>query len=442
MDQLESYRRGTTLLEAGALDQAETVLTELVGSLGPNFEAVLRTAQVMLRWGDADVLKSQLNAAAAAHPGQVFAPAMLALVDVLQRKYPKVMLDDVADRLERVSLFEDASDHLLHINLDLPITTCNYRCSYCFLKHDIKPDLDKLKDLDRLIDRLALIRRPLGITFVPQGEVSAVPAVWPFYDKIGRLPNLAWLEIWSNLSRDPEPIVRHVPRDKLNFIATYHPTEFKSFERDNEAFFRRVAWLKQEVVDLTLNFVLCDENMPYLEPLQQRVAGLDVFLTYNPQISSANGYGALIKPLSPEHHDRARALMNNPFMEYYFLEARRDDVRCTAGRDRLNILYDGRVRRCEYLSVDTDEREDMGNVLDGSAVIDRVNRFCKRGGCACKGTLGNIEKVVAVYKRVGTQHHYIKRPAGEVGTHSYDPVVLPALAKAALAPARSSEPVE
>src|SRR5262249_50028524 len=152
-----------------------------------------------------------------------------------------------AERAQRIRLFQDCSDKLLTVNINIPITTCNYRCTYCFLDHQIKPDLAKLEKIEMIVERLALVPRPLGITLAPWGEFAAVPKIWPLAGKASRLSNAVHVEIWTNLSRDPELFFEHIDPAKLCIIGTYHPTEFKSFERDKEAFFARVARIKDVV---------------------------------------------------------------------------------------------------------------------------------------------------------------------------------------------------
>lgn len=151
---------------------------------------------------------------------------------------------------------------------------------------------------------------------------------------------------------------------------------------------------------------------------------MDVHLTINPQNNRLNGYGQPIKPLDENERALARELANNEFIDFFYIQNKKADVRCTAGRDMIDIKHNGDVSRCEHVPADAARGEFMGNILADTAVIDTVNRFCGYGGCACKSTLGYIEDCVKTFKRVGTQHKYHRRPDGEIGTHSYDPVVL------------------
>jgi hypothetical protein len=105
----------------------------------------------------------------------------------------------------------------------------------------------------------------------------------------------------------------------------------------------------------------------------------------------------------------------------YFQMLNKASIRCSAGRDHIDVKPDGTLYRCEFFTMYPSEPS-YGNLLDGTATIDLTNRYCAMGGCACKSTIGWAEPVVAEYKRVGTQHHYVRRKPGEIGQHSYDPV--------------------
>jgi len=433
MDIALRYEQATRRFEGGEIQQAEALLADIMLGFGAEAEQAMRTAYDMYRWGREEHLKSQVRDALASRPEDLFLKSLAVLVDVIAAKYAAIKALDEADKKQRVDLFADRSNDVLIVSVTVPITTCNYRCSYCFLNHQVKPDLDKLANLGKIIDRLGAIPRPLGVALAPAGEILAVPAIWPYFERLGRLPNVAWVEIWSNLSRDLDGLFEYIAPAKLRVIGTYHPTEFKSFERDNQRFFERVAALKQIVGDITINVVVCEDNLPYLPELRRRLRELDVYLTFNPQINSSNGYAQPIKPLDAEEKQIARELIDNPFLDYFFLEHKRADIRCTAGRDLIDVRYDGNISRCEFLAHEPDES--LGNLLDPEGPrVDRTNRFCKFGGCACKSTIGYAEPFVAQYKRVGTQHHFVRRAAGEIGTHSFDPLEVPA-AEAPLAKA-------
>lgn len=332
---------------------------------------------------------------------------------------------DAAERARRVRLFENRSDDFLAVSINIPITTCNYRCNYCFLNHEVKPDLTKLEKLPAIIDRLARIPRPLGVTLGPWGEILAVPKMWPLLGQAARLPNVVHVETWTNLSRDPELLFEHIDPKKLCIIGTYHPTEFKSFEADNETFFARVTRIKDLVRDISINFVICEENLPFVEQARQRFAELGVYFTVNPQINSQNGYGVKIRPVTRDEKTLTREMLDNEFLDFFFTQNRKANVRCTTGRDMIDVNWEGNVTRCEHLSQTTDPAELLGNILDPEGpFIDVVSRYCNGLGCACKSTIGYAEPFVEKYKRFGTQHKFHRRAPGEVGTHSYDPVTL------------------
>lgn len=220
----------------------------------------------------------------------------------------------------------------------------------------------------------------------------------------------------------PRASLRLHRAQQLCLIATYHPTEFRDFQKEDGAFFARLARAKELVNDISVNFVIYEKNLPFAESLKTRLDKLGVHLTVNPQNNTANGYGQPIKPLTDREREIARSLADNEFIDYFYIQNKRADVRCTAGRDMIDISHTGDVTRCEHIAAQTSAAERMGNILDGTAVIDTVSRFCPLGGCACKSTLGYIEDCVKKFKRVGTQHKYHRRREGEVGVRSYDAV--------------------
>lgn len=424
MDAASQYNEAAIRFKNGEIAQAEGLLASAILTFGPGAEKAVRSAYQMFRLDREAELRAEIAGAMESDGGDLALKSLALLADVLKAKYAALEAADHADIEKRVRLFDDRSNDFLNVEITLPITTCNYRCSYCFLRHQIKPDLEKLAKLDSVIERLGLIPRPLGVSLSPAGEVSAIPAMWPFFGKLARLPNLVWAETWTNLSRDLDGLFEYIDPAKLVVVGTYHPTEFKSFERDNERFFERVGRLKKQLKDLTINVVVCEDNAPYLLEARRRLREMDVVLTYNPQINPINGYIQPITPLSGELKEIARELINNPFLEYFFLEQNRADIRCTAGRDMIDVAFDGRVSRCQHLV--SDPAESLGNLLDPDGpVIDTTNRYCRSGGCSCKSTIGYAEPFVQRYKRVGTQHHFVARPEGEIGAHSYDPVELP-----------------
>ena len=45
---------------------------------------------------------------------------------------------------------------------------------------------------------------------------------------------------------------------------------------------------------------------------------------------------------------------------------------------------------------------------------------CPRGGCQCKYTIGYSDMVIKDYKRIYSLFNFIKRDAGDIGTHSLE----------------------
>lgn len=333
----------------------------------------------------------------------------------------KLKFIDRREKKDRIRLFDDKSNKLLTININIPITTCNYRCDYCYLSHQIKPDVSKLVHLDKIFDRLKLIPRPLGMQFMPHGDITAVKEMWPYFAKLAALKNVMWIETFSNMSRDLEGLLEYCPPNKLHLVATYHPTQFRIMDRDKQAFFTRVAKAKKVVRDISVNFVMCEENMPFLPELKARLQELNVYLSFNPQIMVVNGYQKPIKPVEGELLEAVRRQIDNPLLSSFILDNKRMNIRCTAGKDLLDIYWSGEVSRCEQFAGGS--KSPLGNIFDPEGPwMEKHNRYCETGGCACKSTVLYTVPLVNEYKRIGTQHHIVKREPEDTGKHAYDPI--------------------
>lgn len=351
-------------------------------------------------------------------------------------------LADAYDQQEnRGFLFEERSDELLWINLNIPISTCNYRCSYCYLNHEVKPSLENIRNLDLLIERLGKIPRPIAITLSTAGEILAMPTMFPAFAKAVALPNVVFVETWTNLSRDLTGITKYIPIEKLAVLASYHPSEFKDYEQGHRAFMDRVRYLRDNAYDITVNFVVASVDLPYFPRIKRELAELDVFFTVNPLIGARNGDGMMFPQAYPDRDVVKVYKWYGCDVAAYFQMVKHANLRCTAGRDHIDIRPDGTVSRCEHLAKVPTE-PNYGNLLSKEGpVVDLVSRYCAMQGCACKSTIGYAEPVVAEYKRIGTQHHFVKRPPGEIGTHSYDPVPMESIVPTPL-PASMPEVVE
>ena len=326
------------------------------------------------------------------------------------------------DRIEsgtQKRLFEDKSSNVLDIMLAIPVKVCNYRCSYCYITHDNKPDRESLHLLPKIIERLGKIPRPLTISLYPLGDIIAIPTLWPLLQNISALDNVVSIELWSNLSRDMDDILKYVQGNKKIFVAgSYHPSGFKAFEVGKENFFRRVADLRDNVADVTINMVAATCNMPFYHELKSRLDQLGVYLSISPLRGARNGDGKMY-PLSYSNDERneIRKMINNDFISYFMLDNKRAAIRCSVGRDYLEIDNLGNVLRCSRIS------SSYGNILDECGpLIDSIGRYCPLGGCSGKVDIGYIAPCLAEYKRIGTKHHYIKRDLDVIGTHSYDAV--------------------
>ncbi|MCJ8510592.1 hypothetical protein MUU53_22295 [Rhizobium lemnae] len=309
---------------------------------------------------------------------------------------------DQAEARKKLPLFRHTSDKMLYVTIIIPIKVCNYRCSYCFLEHEKKPEVSQLELVPLMIERLGQIPRPLFVEMSPLGDIIAIPVMWPLFAKLNALPNVKTVEVWSNLSRDLDGIFQFINPTKVAIVATYHPTEFRKFNEDKDKFFRRVEILRDLVQDITVNFVASTANMPHYDELKARLDNIGVHLSVNALLGARNGDGKLYpEGYNVTERETIQTWMDNDFVATFMLNARRENVRCSAGKDHIQIDQQGNITRCEFV------HERYGNILDDDPYIDTVERFCPTGGCSCKIYTGFIEPCSAEYARVGTKNHYL-----------------------------------
>jgi len=383
-----------TLLSKGAFREAEFLLLNWANRQGGNAKSLMRCFRL-----DGHPLPDSGGA-----PGQV-----QDFLDTIARPWrgPTNYLNEVqsADLTRSISLFDEIADELLYVSMIVPINVCNYRCSYCFLEHEAKASKERLGRLFEVIERLGAIPRPLHVEISPGGDIIATPSMWPIYERLMAQPNIRAVEIWTNLSRDLRPILGEVDWKRIMVVATYHPTEFDDFERSHAIFCKNVETIAGLAADVSVNFVASRSNLRFFQKLYDDMERLRVPLTVNAQLGKDRTDGQVYPVCyTPEERQIISSWMNNDFIEHFMLLYQRENVRCSAGRNHLQIDVEGNVRRCDFVD------RDYGNILGpGSVMIDMEKRYCEIGGCSCKNYVGFIEPCDAEYDRRGTKHHYASR---------------------------------
>jgi radical SAM family protein len=319
----------------------------------------------------------------------------------------------------RVSLFAEESPELLLVHLGASYRICNFRCEYCYLpEFKKKVDAADLARLEKLIDRLKLVRRPLHLVFATDGELTITRDLWPLLRKTLELPDLRLLSIFTNLSNDlVEGMLEFFPAERLAIIATYHHHQFRTPEKQKEEFFERVRRLKGRVASIVGNIVLSPAQLPQYPEFKARMAALGVPAGGYPLIAGSSDEidRAAYTPGELAAVERILAEDSPAPINRFLLGETVPGLRCAAGRDYLELALDGTVRRC-YALPDT-----LGNLFDPEGPrVARGAEPCPAGGCSCKWTVAFGDTVSREYKRVRSLYGFVRRPPGDEGTRSFE----------------------
>lgn len=322
--------------------------------------------------------------------------------------------------VKRVNLFEAGSE-LLFLATDSPPTSCNYRCPYCFFNAETQGGFGFLPlaseyDLWAEVVQLAVqkIQRPLMLSISPRGEALVLPRWWDLLRSLCSYDKVKSVAFVSNLSR---PIARHlsgIELSKIGLTATLHPSQYRNPERDFNAFFDQVAWLKAQGARVVINYVLTPDQLPHFHIYRARFESIGVNMTANLFRGRSNGK-EYPQSYSEEELTIAKEYLKDvpSIYEYQSHAISPFGHRCTAGRAVIFLENDGGVFNCNFA------RERLGSVYDDHLFAFGENCLCSSTKCECKWTIPLQEELVRDYVAVGNIHEFRRRPRGESGIHPF-----------------------
>lgn len=306
-----------------------------------------------------------------------------------------------------VSLFEDRRAELLHVHLPAAYNLCNFRCTYCYLPvYEARLPAGIAESLDRIIDRLSAVQRPLNIIFATDGEITVARELWPVLGRLTGLPSLRLISLFSNCSGDFERILERVPARKLSVIASCHLQQMRSPAR-LEKFFQTVETLRAVIRGLVVSFILEPAQMPRFPWLKQEMArrGIPTFAYPILQV------GGRTRPYTNAEREQVIRLLDetNPaaVVNDFMLEKAVPGLKCAAGRDYIQINNDGTVLACWKTG------QVLGNIFaaDPPRLLN-AESVCPFGGCPCNWTAGFSDVVTRRFKRVNSLYNFVPRQPG------------------------------
>lgn len=343
-----------------------------------------------------------------------------ALSDRIAAIQQSASLHPMNQALRRADLFQPGNE-LLFLMTDSPPTTCNYRCPYCFFNDKTQGGMGFLKlqpeyELwaEVIQTAVAKIQRPLMLSIGPRGEALAIPPWWDLLRKLCALEKVRSVAFVSNLSLPIAPHLTGIDLHKIGLTATLHPSQYRDPERDFNAFFGQVSWLREHGVRVVVNYVLTPDQIPHFHIYRARFREIGVTMTANLFRGTFNGKLYPDSFTSEELRVAREYLKDVPYIyEYQSHAISPYGHSCTAGRALVFLENDGAVFNCNFA------RERLGSIYDDQLFVFDENCQCSSTRCECKWTIPLQEEFVHDYVAVGNIHEFRRRPPGEIGVHPF-----------------------
>lgn len=316
-----------------------------------------------------------------------------------------------------IPLYRTVSELPLLVASNCPFSLCNYRCHYCYLDHD-NPPPKKKADTEfsqwlAVMGRVIEIPRPLYLAIGTVGEPMASRKFWDTLRALSPLDHVRGFWFPTNLSRPLEKMARGVDPKKLGLTGSFHPSEFRNFDRDFDFFIRQCAWLLDRGGDVYVNFILSPDQIDKWHTYQARFAKHGIQMTANVFKGKHQGK-TYPEAYTPEQLEIIRDIFKTrPYIFKYMSGTSSRGVSCTAGRDFIKVEPDGTVLNCQFARVK------MGNIFDDDLMVYSNVRPCTTNWCECHWNIGFMEENVRRFRRTRSIFRYEERPAGEIGEQAF-----------------------
>jgi len=323
----------------------------------------------------------------------------------------------------RIRLFEDNSREILLVHLGLSYNICNFRCHYCYLPNwNKKIDPELSNKLERLLQRLTHIKRPLYIIFASDGEISVTPTLWPHLKKLLELNDLKMVTLFTNLSNNFEILLDIFPASKMAIIATYHIHQFRNVDIQRSRFFQRVVKLKKEAASIVVSFVLSPDQLVYYDEFKNSMEEIGVLSYAYPLLSKYTGKVDVASYTNEEiiKVKKILELDDNPakIINDFLFGWRIKGLKCSAGSNYIEVSPEGQVYRCFAVCND-----DYGNLFDANGpLINLRAEVCPLGGCSCNWAVAFTDEVSQKFKRINSLYHFVARNPDDMGKESLEVV--------------------
>lgn len=254
--------------------------------------------------------------------------------------------------------------NVTHILYRGSLSSCNYACGYCpFAKtRNTRKELDlDRSQLERFVDWVADVDRPVGIMITPWGEAIIHRYYRDAMTRLSWMDSVRRIAIQTNLSGHLKDL-SHARVDRLAVWATYHPGE-----TEIDRFLNRCGTLERLGIRFSVGVVGFREHFGVIQELRQRLAG-DVYLWVNIPKSSGIRYS----------DDELRFLES--IDPYFRWNARRwPSLRkpCRTGSEAFAVDGDGNVRRCHFVD------EQIGNLYTDDIWTKLSPSACPNNTCGC-----------------------------------------------------------
>jgi len=293
---------------------------------------------------------------------------------------------------------------MLHVHLPGSYNVCNFRCSYCYLPgYEARVPAGLVESLERIIERLKAVKRPMNVIFATDGEISVARDLWPLLDQLAMLPSLQLVTLFSNCSGDFKRILERFPARRLSVIASCQLQQMKDPVR-LDRFFQTVEMLRDHIRGLVVSFILDPGQIPRFSWLKQEMdrRGIATFAYPILQVEGRTRpytTGELKQVIRILHETNAAPAIND-----FMLEKTVPGLKCAAGVDYIQINNNGTVLACWKTG------RELGNIFaDAPPRLLNAGSVCPFGGCTCNWTAGFSEVVTRRFKRVNSLYNFVPR---------------------------------